>query len=89
MPNRLLFNKSSSTFEQINQLTDEQVESLVLALERIRVSPVEDGLNIIAVDMPPVVINHFRNDKWRIAFNNSYYQEQDEYEIRIMAIDPM
>ena len=87
MPNRLNFNESPSTVEQINNLSDEEVATLTEALERIKDSPLPNGENITAVSFPPVVINYYRDEYWRVSFYNSYFRLEGEYEIRILAID--
>ena len=68
-------------------LEENAYQLLEMALEYIREAPLPDGDRIIAVDYPPMVIYHYRDENFRIAYGLSYIQSEDCYDIAIEAVD--
>lgn len=92
MPNRLHFDNAGRERELFYNLGPADYQSLLTALESIQNDPLPDNDRIVAVDFPPIVIYHYRDEKWRIAYGLSYYrvgETEGFYDIGIVAVSPV
>lgn len=89
MPNHLRFVNPSRAAELYLSVDTAAFDSLEIALDYIVKNPLPDGRRIAMVDHPPVVLYHYRDDNWRIAYSLSYFREGDYYSISVVAVFPV